>query len=153
MLFERCHTTNRKISIKQHIKYLRSKVQLDHPVDDVIVSMFHPQVADIEGIPEFELMAVFPELFEPTPPQQRAGRTLDFEAKLFMAKVIKGIRSRVLSPLLRNDLHPFRGVMNPAIDPDPESDLKLFGDSGLGSSRKRNCNTYWAGRPLDPKVL
>ena len=45
-------------------------------------------MADIEGIPEVELMAVFPELFEPTPPsQRRAGRTLDFEAKLFMAKV------------------------------------------------------------------
>ena len=52
--------------------------------------LFHVvlQVADIEGIPEVELMAVFPELFEPTPPsQRRAGRTLDFEAKLFMAKV------------------------------------------------------------------
>ena len=47
-------------------------------------------MADIEGIPEVELMAVFPELFEPTPPsQRRAGRTLDFEAKLFMAKVIQ----------------------------------------------------------------
>ena len=46
------------------------------------------QVSDLEGIPEFELRAVFPELFEPTPPQQgRAGRTLDFEAKLFMAKL------------------------------------------------------------------
>ena len=34
MLFERCHTKNRKGSIKQHIQYFnfRSKVQLDHPV-------------------------------------------------------------------------------------------------------------------------
>ena len=34
MLFDRCHTKNRKRSIKQHIKYLNfwSKVLLDHPV-------------------------------------------------------------------------------------------------------------------------
>ena len=34
MLFERCHTKNRKRSIKQHIKYFsfRSCVQLDHPI-------------------------------------------------------------------------------------------------------------------------
>ena len=34
MQFERCHTRNRKRSIKQHIKYFnfRSQVQLDHPV-------------------------------------------------------------------------------------------------------------------------
>ena len=34
MLFERCHTKNRKRSVKQHIKYFnfRSKVLLDHPV-------------------------------------------------------------------------------------------------------------------------
>ena len=33
MLFERCHTRNRKISIKQLIKYInfRNKVQMDHP--------------------------------------------------------------------------------------------------------------------------
>ena len=36
MLFERCHTINRKISIKQHPKYFnfRSKIQLDHTVQD-----------------------------------------------------------------------------------------------------------------------
>ena len=61
--------------------------------DGVLLTTFHPQVADIEGIPEFELMAVFPELFEPTPPKSRAGRTLDFEAKLFMAKVNKAFYS------------------------------------------------------------
>ena len=34
--------------------------------------------------------------------------------------------------------------MNSALDPDPESDFQIFGDSvsGLGSSKKRNCNTY-----------
>ena len=34
MLFERCHSKNRKRFIKQHIKYFnfRSKVQLNHPV-------------------------------------------------------------------------------------------------------------------------
>ena len=34
MLFDRCHTKNRKRSFKQHIKYLnfRCKIQLDLPV-------------------------------------------------------------------------------------------------------------------------
>ena len=34
MLFERCHTKNRKIALKHHIRYFnfRSKFQLDHPV-------------------------------------------------------------------------------------------------------------------------
>ena len=40
MLFERCHSKNRKRSIKQHIKYLyfRSKIQLDHLVDIYILT-------------------------------------------------------------------------------------------------------------------
>ena len=34
ILFERCHTKNRKRCLKQHIKYFNfmSKIQLDHPV-------------------------------------------------------------------------------------------------------------------------
>ena len=34
-----------------------------------------------------------------------------------------------------------RGVMIPALDPDPESDFQLFVDSGCGSSKKKNPNT------------
>ena len=43
MLFERCHTRNRKRSINQHIKYFNfcSKIQLDHP------DMIDVQPADI----------------------------------------------------------------------------------------------------------
>ena len=34
MLSERCHTKNRVVFLKQHIKYFnfQSKIQLDHPV-------------------------------------------------------------------------------------------------------------------------
>ena len=41
-------------------------------------------------------------------------------------------------------LRSFGGVMIPVLDPDPESDFQLFGDSGyrFGSSEKRNLNTY-----------
>ena len=35
MLFERCHTKNRKKSIKQHIQYFKSYVLLDHPLQGV----------------------------------------------------------------------------------------------------------------------
>ena len=33
MMFDRCHTKDRKRSLAQHLKYfnLRSKIQLDHP--------------------------------------------------------------------------------------------------------------------------
>ena len=36
MLFERCHTENRKISLKQHITYFNflGKIQLDHPAQE-----------------------------------------------------------------------------------------------------------------------
>ena len=37
-----------------------------------------------------------------------------------------------------------RGVMIPALDPEPELDFQLFGDSGsrFRSSKQQNCNTY-----------
>ena len=35
-----------------------------------------------------------------------------------------------------------RGVMIPTLDLDPDSDFKLFGDSGFGTSEKQNHNTY-----------
>ena len=40
MLLERKGSRNRKISLKQHIKYFtfRSKIQLDHPVQPIPVS-------------------------------------------------------------------------------------------------------------------
>ena len=34
-----------------------------------------------------------------------------------------------------------RGVMIPALDPDPKSDFQIFGDSGSESSKKQNHNT------------
>ena len=41
-------------------------------------------------------------------------------------------------------MEPSRGGMIPALDPDPESDSLLFGDSGSGffSIKKRNSITY-----------
>ena len=44
----------------------------------------------------------------------------------------------------KNLTNPTRGVMILALDPDPEYDFKLFGNSGsrFGSSKKRNHNTY-----------
>ena len=43
MLFERCHTNNRKRSLRQHVKYfnLRSKILLDHPVHIYITWVIH----------------------------------------------------------------------------------------------------------------
>ena len=44
--------------------------------------------------------------------------------------------------------------MVPPLNPDPESDFQLFGDSrsGFGPRKKWNCNTYWGGMilALDP---
>ena len=42
MLFERCHTKNRKRSIKQHIKHFNvlNKIQLDHHVPGVFVPFY-----------------------------------------------------------------------------------------------------------------
>ena len=39
---------------------------------------------------------------------------------------------------------PFRGVMIPALDPDPESNFQLLNNSGsqFAFSKKRNLNTY-----------
>ena len=35
-----------------------------------------------------------------------------------------------------------RGVMIPVLDPDPESDFQLSGDSGFGIVKNPNPNTY-----------
>ena len=47
MLFDRCHTKNRKRSFKQHIKYLnlQSKIQLNHPVKYIATSVLNQNPA------------------------------------------------------------------------------------------------------------
>ena len=51
MLFEGCHTKDRKRSLRQHVKYFnfRSKIQLDHPVDGAGVGAIGEARGSVRG--------------------------------------------------------------------------------------------------------
>ena len=54
MLFDRCHTKNRKKSLKQHTKHFnfRSKIQLDHTVQVLAIPDGTPDAAPDAATPD-----------------------------------------------------------------------------------------------------